>query len=369
MSQVGAENGSARRTGPITLAELTAGLVWPTLLRAAALSVQPPRLVLGILTAIVLWAVAMAWDWILRLLGGDGAATGLVWGIRDGWVEASAAFLEGRFVDAFGTLAAASVGAPLGAISQRPFVVGLSLLLLAPLWALGGGALARTVAVDVAGHMNLGARAALRYAAVRWLSLAGALLIPLGLMAVLVFLLKMGGWILLSVPYLNVVGALLYGVLILLGFALLLVGVGFVLGQGMLVPAVAVEGTDAVDAVQRIYAYLLGRPGRALLYIALAVVQALFVIGIVSWFIGTAGEITQSLAGSWLNEEKRTALFGVGGDSVAAQVINFWNLALAVLLFGFMISFHFATTTIVYLLLRRVNDEQDLHDVGMPGGT
>ncbi len=364
-----ADNGPVRRTGPITLAELTAGLIWPTLLRAAALSIQPPRMLLGIATAIGLWAVATVWDWVIGWFGSASVASGFVWGIRDGWVEAGGALLGGRFVESLGTLAAACVTAPLDAVSQRPFVVALALLLLAPVWAIGGGALSRTIAVDVAGHMNLSPRAAVKYALSRGFSLTSALLIPLVAMALLVFLLKIVGWVLLSVPYLNVVGAVLYGVLIVLGFGLILLGVGFVLGQGMLVPAVAVEGTDAVDAVQRIYAYLLGRPGRALLYIALAVVQALFVIGIAAWFIGAAGEATQALAGSWLPEEKRAALFGPASETVAGQVLGVWNLVLAVLLFGFMISFHFATTTIVYLLLRRVNDEQDVHDVWMPGGT
>ena len=144
--------------------------------------------------------------------------------------------------------------------------------------------------------------------------------------------------------------------------------VSFMLGQSMLAPAVAVEGTDSVDAIQRIYAYLLGRPGRALIYLSLAAVQGLIAIGLAAWVLNGAADLTASMAGSFLPGERSRALFEPGQQSSAGgAIVAFWQLFVSLILSGVLVSWHATAGTLVYLLLRRVCDEQDLREVWMPG--
>ncbi len=356
------------RNGPVTLDELTAGLVWPTLLRTPVLALQPPRVLIGMLVMLALWGVGSLLDWLLAFGGVEEIGAPLVWRLRDGWFDASEQLVSLQPAEALRFLGDATFGHVMGLLEFRPLTAGLAVLLLAPILAIGSGAIARSVAVDVAVGTNLGVRESLAFGFRWWKALLGALLIPLVLIGVGVSVLKVAGWLLLGLPVLNVVGAIGYGVFLLVGLLVYGLLIGFMVGQTMLPPAVAVEGTDSVDAIQRIYAYLLGRPGRALIYLSLAAVQGLIAIGLATWVLNGAADLTASMAGSFLPTERSRALFEPGHQTGAAgAVIAFWQLIVSLILSGILVSWHATAGTLVYLLLRRVCDEQDLREVWMPG--
>lgn len=356
------------RGGPVTLDELTTGLVWPTLLRAPVLALQPPRIFIGILVMLVLWGIGKALDWALSFGGIEEVGSPLVWRLRDGWMEAAEQAVSLRFADALRSLGDATFGHVMGLLEFRPLTAGLAVLLLAPVLAIGSGALARSVAVDLAVGTNLGVRDSLAFGFRAWRSLLGALLIPIVLVGIGIGFLKVAGWLLLGIPYLNVFGALLYGLFLLIGLGVYVLLIGLLLGQSLLAPAVAVEGTDSVDAIQRVYAYLLGRPGRALIYLSLAGAQGLIAIGLAAWVLNGAAELTSSMAGSFLPGDRSRALFEPGQQtSAAGAIISMWQLLVALILSGILVSWHATSGTLVYLLLRRICDEQDLREVWMPG--
>ena len=310
------------RAGPVTLAELTAGLVWPLLLRTPALALQPPRVLLGMLIMLALWGSGSALDWALGLGRVEPVASPLVWGIRDGWMNASEQTLELEPRLALRTLSEATFGQTVTLLTYRPLPALAALLVLIPILAVGSGAIARSVAVDSAVGLNLGVRESLSFGLKSWRTLIGALAIPLALVGVGVAALKIAGWLLLGIPYVNVVGSVCYVLFLAVGVGVYLLLVGYLLGQSLLAPAVAVEGSDSIDAIQRVYAYLMGRPGRALLYLAVAVVQGLIAFGIVAWLVNGAASLTAELSGSFLPLERSRALFEPGlQDSAAGSII------------------------------------------------
>lgn len=352
----------------MTLEELSAGLVWPTLLRTPVLALQPPRVLIGMLVMLALWGVGSLLDWLLHFGEVEAIGAPLVWRLRDGWFDASEQFVSLQPAAALQSLGDATFGHVNGLLEFRPLTAGLAVLLLAPILAIGSGAIARSVAVDLAMGTNLGVRESLAFGFRWWRALLGALLIPLVLIAVGIGALKVAGWILLGLPVVNVVGALFYGVFLAIGLLAYVLLIGFMIGQSMLPPAVAVEGTDSVDAIQRVYAYLLGRPGRALIYLSLAAAQGLIAIGIAAWVLNGAAELTSTMAGSFLPAERARSLFEVGmQDNAAGQIISFWSLFVSLILSGILVSWHATAGTLVYLLLRRVCDEQDHREVWMPG--
>ncbi len=356
------------RTGPVTLDELTAGLVWPLLLRTPVLALQPPRILIGMLGMLALWGVGSILDWALSFANIEGVGSPLVWRLRDGWFDASEQFIALDPALALQSLGDATFGHIMGLLEFRPLTAGLAVLLLAPILAIATGAIARSVALDVAVGTNLGVRESLAFGFRWWRALLGSLMIPLVIVAIGVGGLKVFGWLLLGLPGINVVGSLLYGVFLAVGLAVYVLLLGFMIGQSLLPPAVAVEGTDSVDAVQRIYAYLLGRPGRSLLYLALAAAQGLIALGLAAWILNGAADLTAGMAGSFLPAERSRALFEPGMQtSFAGSVISFWQLVVSLVLSGVLISWHATAGTLVYLLLRRVCDEQDLREVWMPG--
>lgn len=356
------------RAGPVTLAELSAGLAWPLLLRAPVLALRPSRVLMGVHIMLILWGASALLDWLLGLASQTEIGAPLVWSVRDAWMNASAQFVGLHPVHAIGSLHTGTSGRLFVLLSDRPFITSIALLVLAPALAIGTGAISRSVAVDVAAGLNMGMRESLTFALRRWRGLTMAVLIPLIVVACGVFALMAGGWLLLGFPGLNILGALLYGVFLVISLAVVVLLAGLLFGHSMLAPAVAVEGTDSADAVQRVYAYLLGRPGRAFLYVGTAVVQGLIALGIVAWIVNGAADLTASMSGAMLPPERASTLFEVGRQTGAAgSIIMFWQLLVSLLLSGVLISWYATAGTLLYLLLRRVCDEQDVREVWMPG--
>jgi hypothetical protein len=236
--------------------------------------------------------------------------------------------------------------------------------------ALVGGAISRMVACEFSQGVRLSWHQALAFSLRKLASTAGSLLIPVVIVAVLAFVIAMLGWT-LGVPLLNIVGALLYGVSIIFSaFAVITVG-AYMLGWPLLIPAVACEGTDAVDATQRTLAYVLGRPIHLILYSLLLIVQTIicalifavivagvegFIAHASSIFAGDAAKAVASLQASELGTTFR----------VSAWIVSFWHKALSLILAAFLLCLHFSGSTIRYLLLRRINDGQELDELWMP---
>jgi hypothetical protein len=238
-----------------------ADLLWPRVLRSAAYGLRAGRLGLGFF-AVVIGAL---------LLGLGQWADRLAWGPRPpmGWSEGLFAWawyvrLPWRMVTVW----------PLTTLVVGPVLLTVWLTLLA--------GISRLTACEVAQGRFLSWWEGLAFAAARWKSILGAAVGPLIAVWLIVVGLAALGWVALSWPWLNIVGAVFYFALLAAGlFAAGILAV-FLLGHNLLIPAIVCEGADAIDAVQRAFAYTLARPVRLAIYLLLGLISLVVVIGILS---------------------------------------------------------------------------------------
>jgi len=272
--------------------------------------------------------------------------------------------------------------------SQHPwFFLGYFLIALV-LWAFLGGAASRLCALRATAgeHIGLGDAVRFAYRRLGWLLLAP--LLPPLLMLVIGGLLALAGLALFNLPGLDVVGGLIFGLLLLGGALIALLLIGHFAGAGLLYPAVTIEDADAFDAVSRAYNYALGRPWRwlfynltALGYGALTYLFLGLVVFLTLWItrfavelgsfreavsVGSDGNLVTwdylSRFAAVLPDSARTYSGGVPFDElpvtaqIAAALLRVWVHLLFALLAAYAISFYFAANTWVYLLLRRASD-------------
>lgn len=259
-------------------------------------------------------------------------------------------------------------------------VYGLFFVLV---FAAGGGALSRMAAVQTAFHERMRSGDALVFATGNWRRLVLPLLLPLLVAGVIGTLIVAVGGALMSVAFIDIVGALLYGLALAFGFAIVFILLGYALGFFLFLPAVAAERCDALVAIQRAYACVIQRPLHLLGY----GVTALFGMAIgyaVVGFIATAMlNITADLYGSL---SSHSAIAAAGGfellnlappapgeihqewhDTWAAWLISLWQTLIVSLVLAYIVSYLHSASTMVYLLMRRACDGQEIEDIWRPG--
>lgn len=367
------------RSGPVTIVELTEGLMWPRLFRAFPLSARPSRVAAGFGVALV----STLLGWLVDRLNGRPVEL-----VSGGEPIGLWAFLSGTLVESWTRLSVALLTLDLGGVWLALRRIGwdgpatmldadlvgavILLALLAIVWGIGGGMIARMAALDFGAGVDSAPGAGLRLALRRWRSLVGALVLPGALAVGIAIVLASLGALLLGIPGVRVVGAAVYPLLLAGGLLLAFIGFATALGQALLVPAVMADGADAMDAVQRAYAYAVGRTGRLILYglIALAV-------GALAWLILSAAFVaginwTAQLAGAWAGERVGGGLGGpmamferpaAGEGGATATIVRAWERAALLLLAGWAVSYYFTASTAVYLLIRRVADGQAIEEI------
>ncbi len=248
--------------------------------------------------------------------------------------------------------------------------------------AIGGGALARLAAVELATGEKLRLQEAVDFSLTGWRRLLFALLLPLLIAAALSVLLLVGGFF-LWLPWLDVLGGILFGVALLMGFAVVFLLAGYAAGFSLLVPAVACENCDAADAQQRAYAYVLSRPLHLLGYgfvacVGLAVgfvIASLFAVGalnVTGWLIDAATSNAAVSVGHgfslWnLAPRPESAIPLQAHSELSASLVMLWQTVVICLVAGYVFAYYFSASTIVYLLMRRACDGQEVDEIWEPG--
>lgn len=249
-------------------------------------------------------------------------------------------------------------------------------------WAVFGGAISRIAALHVARDEVISPFRAMRFSLRALPSFIAAPLIPL--IMVLIFGAVVG---LLGLPlYVPSIGSIVTSLLlilaILIGALMMFLVVGSVAGFGLMYPTIAVEGSDAFDAVSRSLSHVFAAPWRLLFYTAVAVfygtISYLFVriclfvlLVLVHFFIQVFvfGQGAQTWASMWptpdmakLSYMPDWAALGVP-ESLAAGVTAFWVYLIIGLLGAYVISFYFSANTIIYMLMRRKVDATEMDAV------
>ncbi|MCH7604008.1 MAG: hypothetical protein IIB54_14705 [Planctomycetes bacterium] len=260
---------------------------------------------------------------------------------------------------------------------DRVLTIALGLVLLL-VYVVGGGALCRMAACQFAGRVRLRMSDAIDFALVNWIRSVLALILPLGLALFLALIIVLLG-ALMIVPILDVLGGLLYGVALLVGFVLAFVLVGYAAGFAMILPAVACEKCDWMDANQKAFAFVYQRPLHLLGYAATALIGLVLGYLVFGLFTTLMLNMTASLFGMisghpalnsagdfpWFNFELRRVDPWVPG--LVSGLIMFWQTLVVSLVGAYIVSFVCDVSTRLYLLIRRACDDQEIGEIWWPG--
>ncbi|MBT3199572.1 MAG: hypothetical protein HN350_06605 [Phycisphaerales bacterium] len=256
-------------------------------------------------------------------------------------------------------------------------------------WALFGGAIYRIAALHAAREEKISIVQALRFSAGKFLNFFAAPLFPLMLILVMGGLLCLGGFMFGN---LGGWGAWVIGLLLplalLMGLAIAFLAVGIVGGCGLVYPTIAVEGSDAFDAISRSFSYVFTRPWRTAIYGMVALVYgticylfvkffAFITLAGTHWFVkggsfsgGTELAENADLidkiwpAPTFTNFHPDVSWATLNfGESVAALMVAVWVYVVIGVVIAFALSFLASSSTVVYYLLRQKVDATDLDEV------
>lgn len=360
-------------------------LLWTKLLRAPALALRPQRIVLCFFLLALVGAIGrlqMPWrsegttPFLDALIGAKLAALGqIAGGVAALHWEATAAGLAMLLIDV-PRLAAT-------AYPVESLVLGLPIMLV---WAVLGGAVCRSVAFEFSLGMILPWSRHLGFSLARWRTVLGVMLLPGVVIGLLAAVLAIGGVVLFNqVPVLELLGGVLYGLGLLLGVGAAVVVAAVLLGWPLLLPAAVCEGTDAIDSVGRVFAYVVARPLRLVWYLAVAgaVCGVAAVAALALLEGGTA--LTEAAAGSLAPAQgvaemrgafPPEAVFDEAGErreigalaAASSWVVGFWVSCVRLVGASYVLSLVLTAGTMTYLFMRQVCDGQHYAELWVEPG-
>jgi hypothetical protein len=243
--------------------------------------------------------------------------------------------------------------------------------------AFGGGLLCRLEAVSLARNDRALLNPALAMVISRWTAFFGALVMPLVLAGVLAFLVLIFGLIFFSVPVIDVLGGVLYGLALVLGLGVALLLLGFAITCPLLLPAVATENCDGPDAMHRAMAYVVAKPLRWMLYLFTILLGLAIGLVLVVTVARMTVYVTGSLVDYWAYSDTITQANQVmaGNDpadtawhtEVAGGLVAFWIGLVQWVVAGWSLAYVMSASTRAYLLLRLTCDGQDEREIWWPG--
>ncbi|MGJ8635299.1 MAG: hypothetical protein ACSHX5_00440 [Phycisphaerales bacterium] len=348
----------------VLLEDLTAGLIWPTLLKVPSMAFSPPRWLLGTIAAFLIVLVTSAHS---ALLSPTPTPQPNLYN-HSGITQIVDAMMS---LNPLSILTALTHAAQSQAyhISQTPWT---SLTLIIPtLLVLGifGHAITRSASIEFALGRQTDTSSALSASlrAIRQIALAtlGPLLIA-SLLAVVIMLIGLT----LGLPVVNILGAILYILGLVLAVLLVCILVLHTLALPITISALAIEGTDGFDALQRAYAYLIAKPIRLALYALILLVLGTTITSIITITAGWSIQLADSLATTLTNDAGRRVIAGTSEMSAtepyAHSIIQLARSALELIVAGYVLSLIFTSSTMAYLCIRRVCDGQDITEVWDP---
>lgn len=305
-----------------------------------------------------------------------------------------------------------SVGASIRGVAwmatQRPFYAFVFGILALLIFAIFGGAICRCAAIESARDKTASVSSALRFSREKLPALAGGALLLPGIFLLAWAAMFISGVIGGILPW--GIGALLAGLLYFLaiigGVALAFALIGMMFGFHLMWPAVAVEGSDSFDAVQRGAGYVFQRPWCAAFYSFLLLVYGAFAFLVIRGIamlllklthaasdagLSVAGALSSArtdtltpLGAMWhmpawqelsfvptVGDVPFWGQFGIAplstGESIGAFFIAIWVFLAVAVVGGFAVSYFFCGSTTMYTLLRRDVDGVDFDDIFYEG--
>ncbi|MDX1963111.1 MAG: hypothetical protein SFX18_08155 [Pirellulales bacterium] len=235
-------------------------------------------------------------------------------------------------------------------------------------WSLFGAALTRMAALSLTVGVKVGPLTALRYGMQRWTAYFGGPVLPLlsgVFFAAILFLPSLITRLDFGAAIVGILWPLLLGV----GLILSLVLLGLLFGWPLMWPVISVEGTEPFDAISRAYSYTYHRFLRYLFFAGVALLLGSVGLLIVNLFV----ESTISLAEwslSWGAGRERLGELANPATATNRTMLGFaawsiqgWNWLVRLVMGGFMASYFWTSSTLIYLLLRQAEDGAEIEEI------
>jgi hypothetical protein len=242
-------------------------------------------------------------------------------------------------------------------------------------WAVFGGAIARIAALELAGEGAPSLREGLHHSVRFAISTMGATLLPVvgvGLFWGIAWLIGLVGAVPGVGPY--VTGAL-WWISLFCGVVLAMILIGVAASWPLMYVTIAVEGSDAFDALSRSYNYVFSRPWYGLWLAALSLlygaIVVLFLHGAMQFAVRLADHATAVGMGSQANfdltDQVTTNAEGeMEPPSFAGRLRSMWSNGFMALSTVFVYSYFWVAMTIAYVLLRHAEDATPFTKVYWP---
>jgi len=360
----------------LTAGDLISDLLWPKLFRVPRLAIQPSRVMLAVLLILLvglidqtLAGITPAEDEPVVIMLGERVGAGLT--------RASEDVVTLRVGDAIMT---AWNGAWFGitqTFRDAPWRASAVLPVSFLIYIFFAVGISRMAVDDFARGKKLGWTEGLAWSLRGfWASLV-AHLIPIVVIVMLGAVLVVGGYALLAVPFLNIVGAIFTVVGVLIALVAVLMIVGLLLGGPMMAAGIAAEGFDGIESMQRVYSYVYTRPARLAIYLiilfaqfavvsSIALALAYATSALTSWGAGLIFDWTNNVDGMAVASGAVTEDMGWSGKAASSIVETVLKLP-GLIAAGFLLSYWISGWSVQYLLLRNAADGQDVTDIYVPG--
>jgi hypothetical protein len=347
----------------VLLEDLTAGLLWPTLLKAPAMAFAPPRWLLGTVCAFVVILVSSLHQYLFNTQQSEAAiphSQGFESLLASMMSLNPSVFVErlahtGRFY----TLQ----------LTESPWISAALLLPILLTLGVFGFAITRSASIQYAHGRHTDTIGALSAALLNIRQTALTTLGPLLMCAILALLVMILG-LPLGLPVVNILGGVFYILALIISILIAGILTLHILTLPLSISALAIEGTDGFDALQRAYAYLIAKPIRLGLYTLILVILGTTITTVVATLAGWSIELADALTSTLTNDAGRRVLIGAE-DMSATEPLAHWIIALAraalqLIVAGYVLSLLFCSSTLAYLNIRRVCDGQDINEVWDP---
>jgi hypothetical protein len=374
--------------------------IFPRIFQAFRMALQPTKLIITFCCIAVLCIIGrildLIWYWAGQFTPSEGQSPLIYQGVSSSMWSFAATKFHGAVESVFAfnlPVLVENITGYFQAIGMmfkiRPVYCTIFAVAALAVFSVGGGAICRIAALQVAKGEKPGLTMSLRFALKQFTSFFTAPLAPIVILSVLgIFIVFLG--LLGNIP---VVGELLVGLglplALVFGFLLTTVVVGTFAGFNLMFPAVAYDGSDCFDAISRSFCYVYDRPWWMLLYTSTAIVYGSFcyifvrlfaflalwltrwTIGLGLWSKDASGQVNKLQTiwpePSFLSFADPSAITTHGwNESLAAFIIWLFVLVVTGLVIAFVINFYFSANTVIYALLRYRVDNTPMEDIYTP---
>jgi len=245
-------------------------------------------------------------------------------------------------------------------------------------WAVFGGAIARITALELAGEGVPSLREGVQHSTRFFVSTMGGVLLPVVAVA-LFWTAPLAIGLIAKIPTIGpLIAGVFYFVSVICGAILALILIGAAASWPLMYATIAVEGSDAFDALSRSYSYVFGRPWYGLWVTAVALLYGAVVLLFLHGAMIFAHNLAWHATAGGMGEVANSQFWDVapppalGGDgvpqeaSVGGQLRAMWTKGFLALSTVFVYSYFWVAVTIAYFLIRHAEDATPFKKVYWP---